>query len=46
VRNRNSFPLFNTERTTRQIEAAYTMMWQRYQGGKRAKAGSADRENC
>ena len=46
VRNRNSFPLFNTERTTRQIEAAYTMMWQRYQRGETAKAGSADRENC
>ncbi|HYA07440.1 MAG TPA: tetratricopeptide repeat protein [Xanthobacteraceae bacterium] len=34
-RNRTTFPLFNTERTTRQIEAAYTMMWQRYQSGER-----------
>jgi protein O-GlcNAc transferase len=34
VRNRNSFPLFNTERTTRQIEAAYTVMWERYQRGE------------
>ncbi len=37
ARNRNSFPLFDTARTTRQIEAAYTMMWERYQRGEVAK---------
>ncbi len=34
ARNRNTFPLFNTERTTRQIEAAYTTMWECYQRGE------------
>ena len=29
--NKTTFPLFDTARTTRQIEAAYTAMWQRYQ---------------
>ena len=29
--NKTTFPLFDTARTTRQMEAAYTMMWQRYQ---------------
>ena len=31
ARNRNTFPLFNTERAARQIESAYVMMWERYQ---------------
>jgi predicted O-linked N-acetylglucosamine transferase (SPINDLY family) len=31
--NRNTFPLFDTERSTRHIEAAYTTMWQAYQDG-------------
>jgi predicted O-linked N-acetylglucosamine transferase (SPINDLY family) len=31
ARNRNTDPLFNTERFTRHIEAAYTAMWQRHQ---------------
>jgi protein O-GlcNAc transferase len=35
-RNRKTFPLFDTARTTRQIEAAYTMMWQSYQSGQTA----------
>jgi predicted O-linked N-acetylglucosamine transferase (SPINDLY family) len=34
ARNRNTFPLFNTEHSTRQIEAAYTMMWERHQRGE------------
>jgi protein O-GlcNAc transferase len=34
ARNRNTFPLFDTARTTRQIEAAYTTFWQRYQKGE------------
>jgi len=37
ARNKTSFPLFDTARTTRQIEAAYTMMWQRYQKGETRK---------
>ena len=31
ARNRNAFPLFDTERYTRDIEAAYVGMWERYQ---------------
>ena len=37
ARNRNTSPLFDTARTTRQIEAAYTMMWERYQRGEPAR---------
>jgi predicted O-linked N-acetylglucosamine transferase (SPINDLY family) len=37
ARNKTSFPLFDTARTTRQIEAAYTVMWERYQRGETAK---------
>jgi len=29
--NRDTYPLFNTKRFTRHIEAAYTTMWQRHQ---------------
>ncbi len=32
--NRESFPLFNTERFTRHIEAAYAAMWERYRRGE------------
>jgi predicted O-linked N-acetylglucosamine transferase (SPINDLY family) len=32
--NRQTFPLFDTERVTRQIESAYIVMWQRYQSGE------------
>jgi predicted O-linked N-acetylglucosamine transferase (SPINDLY family) len=32
--NRNTFPLFNTERGTRQMESAYMTMWERYQRGE------------
>ena len=38
ARNRNTFPLFDTERVTRQIESAYTMMWERYQRGEVPKS--------
>src|SRR5262249_23215810 len=31
ARNRDTYPLFDTARFTRHIEAAYTTMWQRYQ---------------
>jgi len=34
ARNRNRFPLFDTERSTRKIEAAYMMMWERYRRGE------------
>ena len=33
ARNRDRYPLFDTARFTRHIEAAYTTMWQRYQNG-------------
>jgi predicted O-linked N-acetylglucosamine transferase (SPINDLY family) len=33
ARNRETYPLFDTARFTRHIEAAYEMMWQRYQQG-------------
>jgi predicted O-linked N-acetylglucosamine transferase (SPINDLY family) len=32
--NRDTFPLFNTERGTRQMESAYMTMWERYQRGE------------
>jgi protein O-GlcNAc transferase len=34
VRNRSSYPLFNTDRFARHIEAAYVTMWQRWQSGQ------------
>jgi predicted O-linked N-acetylglucosamine transferase (SPINDLY family) len=37
VRNRNTYPLFNTERFARHIEAAYTTMWDTWQRGETAK---------
>jgi protein O-GlcNAc transferase len=36
--NRDSYPLFDTPRFTRHIEAAYTTMWERYQRGERPEA--------
>ena len=33
ARNRNTYPLFNTEHFARNIESAYTMMWKRHQQG-------------
>jgi len=36
--NRISYPLFDTERSTRHIEAAYTTMWERYQRGEKPQA--------
>jgi protein O-GlcNAc transferase len=35
-RNRGSFPLFDTERFTRHLEAAYERMWECYQRGEEA----------
>jgi predicted O-linked N-acetylglucosamine transferase (SPINDLY family) len=34
ARQRTSYPLFNTERFTRHMEAAYTTMWERHQRGE------------
>jgi protein O-GlcNAc transferase len=34
ARHRETYPLFNTERFTRHIEAAYTEMWERCQRGE------------
>ncbi len=45
ARNRNDFPLFNTARTTRQIEAAYTMMWERCRRRELPKVTAGDRDN-
>ena len=34
ARNRETYPLFDTARFTRHIEAAYVTMWERYQSGE------------
>jgi predicted O-linked N-acetylglucosamine transferase (SPINDLY family) len=36
--NLQSFPLFDTERFTRHIEAAYTTMWERAERGERPES--------
>jgi predicted O-linked N-acetylglucosamine transferase (SPINDLY family) len=38
ARNRKTYPLFDTARFARHIEAAYTTMWQRYQSGQMPQA--------
>ncbi len=38
ARNRNTYPLFNTVRFTRHIEAAYTTMWETWQRGEVPKS--------
>jgi protein O-GlcNAc transferase len=38
ARNRDRYPLFDTPRFTRNLEAAYVSMWQRYQRGEPPKA--------
>ena len=43
ARNRDSFPLFDTARFTRHIEAAYETMWQRYQRGEPPKGFAVKR---
>jgi predicted O-linked N-acetylglucosamine transferase (SPINDLY family) len=40
--NRETFPLFDTGRFTRNIEAAYTTMWQRQQRGEPAHSFTVD----
>jgi protein O-GlcNAc transferase len=34
LRNRDTYPLFDTERSTRHIESAYRTMWERHQRGE------------
>jgi protein O-GlcNAc transferase len=34
AQNRTTYPLFNTDRFRHHIEAAYTIMWERYQRGE------------
>jgi protein O-GlcNAc transferase len=50
AQNRETYPLFDTARFTRHIEAAYTTMWERYQRGEPPAAfavGEEDRiEQC
>jgi protein O-GlcNAc transferase len=38
ARNRHHYPLFDTVRFTRHIEAAYVTMWERYQRGEEPQA--------
>jgi predicted O-linked N-acetylglucosamine transferase (SPINDLY family) len=38
VRHRDTFPLFDTVRFTRHVEAAYVTMWERYQRGEKPQA--------
>ncbi len=38
VRNRNTYPLFDTDRFTRHMEAAYTTMWERAERGERPQS--------
>jgi protein O-GlcNAc transferase len=45
ARNRDSFPLFDTARFTRHVEAAYETMWQRYQRGEPPKGFAVKRIN-
>ncbi len=40
--NRDTFPLFNTDRFTRHIEAAYTTMWEIWQRGEAPKSFSVE----
>ena len=42
ARNRTTFPLFDTKRFTRHIEAAYTAMWQRVERGERPRSFTVD----
>jgi protein O-GlcNAc transferase len=43
ARNRDTYPLFDTARFTRHIEAAYTTMWQRHQSGAAPQAFAVHR---
>ena len=45
ARNRSTYPLFDTARFARHIEAAYTTMWQRCQRGEAPRAFAAEWPN-
>ena len=45
ARNRDICPLFDTTRFTRNLEAAYGSMWQRWQRGEPAKSFLVERNN-
>ena len=45
VQNRETYPLFNTARFTRHIEAAYITMWERYQRGEPPAAFAVGEED-
>jgi protein O-GlcNAc transferase len=42
LRNRNTYPLFNTQRFARHIKAAYTTMWEAWQRGEVPKSFSVE----
>jgi predicted O-linked N-acetylglucosamine transferase (SPINDLY family) len=42
ARNRDTYPLFDTDRFRRHIEAAYTTMWERYQRGEPPESFAVD----
>ena len=44
TQNRDTCPLFDTVRFTRNLESAYLSMWQRWQRGEPAKSFSVDRD--
>jgi protein O-GlcNAc transferase len=45
ARNRDSGPLFDTKRFARNIEAAYSTMWQRYRSGEPAESFAVEPAN-
>ncbi len=45
AQNRETYPLFNTARFTRHIEAAYITMWERYQRGEPPAAFAVGEED-
>ncbi len=45
ARNRDSHPLFDTQRSTRHLEAAYRTMWSRYQASEPATAFTVESDS-
>jgi len=41
--NRSSYPLFDTNRSARHIEAGYVQMWERYRRGEKPQPFAVDR---
>ncbi len=44
--NRDNCPLFDTARFTRNLEAAYTQMWERHKRGRAPEGFSVDAPNA